>query len=463
MMLVSILMILLITVAVLLIQEYLMPVTSWARYGLQQYRLSGCNMRHFPLVQLVATQSYLISWETTCQMSDLEFGWTAVPLKQDEDGLGRKVVTMRTGGRREVESNAEHLLGASDMEYIKMGSRQHHYRLKLKNIQAEHLVEYYIKISSKDDAIYGSFPVLPDLTSPIPPPSPPAIHPIEIAIVGDNQNGASSFTKICKRIEKRNPHLLIHVGDMVQRPNRLKDWQTQFFDPLGWNSKLSAKCPVLVAYGNHEAWWNGSEHSKYIDIDRDFNEDKENKILLDAELTYHALSVGPVRFIVLDSNIETDVQASWLERELSKPSTQKSPYKVILCHVPPFIEFWNPKTWAAGESNWSSYVKSRLQPLFEKYRVDLVVSGHQHNFQRGMLKGINYVITGGSGGKLDKERVADHRVFKETRVQHHYLMMSVARNGLSIRVYSVNDRLLDSFYIPRSFARKMKPSEMLPQ
>lgn len=448
---------------------------SWARYKWLSKPWSSCQFRAYPFIQIVGTGSYTISWETNCELGDdVEFGWTAVPLQVeggDGGGVRRKEFISGSGEKREVMVHAENTLGRDSIEYVHVGTGHRLYRVKLKNLPAEHLLEYFVRLSVKHAPFQSSFPILPDLTSPIPPAVPPAIHPIEIAIVGDNQSGRDTFTKICRNIEKRNPHVLIHLGDMVQHAWKPEEWQQQFFDPIGWYTGLASRCPMIAVHGNHDVWSKGRYRGKYMcpaDLTKkerssgDSDDEEENPLIVPPRY-YHAISVGPLRVIIIDANVETDEQATWLEQELSQPSTQKSPYKIVLTHISPFIEFWNPMTWAAGEKSWPEYVRSRLQPLFEKYRVDLVLSGHQHNYQRGLNKGVNYITSGGAGGELDKRRVEDFHVYKQTLFKHHYMMMSVARSGLSIRVYSKGDRLLDSFYIPRSFARKMKPSEMLPQ
>ena len=50
-------------------------------------------------------------------------------------------------------------------------------------------------------------------------------------------------------------------------------------------------------------------------------------------------------------------------------------------------------------------MRTSLVPLFEKYKVDFVLNGHSHCYQRGELNGVKYVISGGAGAsRLDKKR-----------------------------------------------------------
>jgi hypothetical protein len=45
------------------------------------------------------------------------------------------------------------------------------------------------------------------------------------------------------------------------------------------------------------------------------------------------------------------------------------------------------------------------RPLFERFHVDLVLNGHNHNYQRSIVS-ITYVVTGGAGGELNYIEVA---------------------------------------------------------
>ncbi len=436
-------------------------VLSWLRYEIHERGLSGCTLRASPYIQVIGTQCYAISWVTTCEIPerDIEFVWGLVKIRAEDAGRndsGRKVIV---ADAESIAACIENTIGSDGIEHIKLDGKQHLYTVRLLGVPEDRIVNFHVKAFGSKYP--GSIVVLPALTGAIPPPSPPLISPIEIAIVGDNQFGRDVFTKICKMICAKQPHLFVHLGDMVQRAWKAEDWQKQFFDPIGWRTQLSYTCPMLLVHGNHDTWAKGSKRSKYLSFPADtYKTYSETNSYEPSNHYYHAVSFGPIRWIVIDSNEETDAQAQWLEAELSRQATQKAPFRIVLCHIPPFIEYWNPRSWAAGESSWPIYVRNRLQPLFEKYRVDLVLSGHQHNYQRGLHNGVNYITSGGAGGPLDSDRVEEHFVFKTTLLEHHYLMMSASRAGLAIRVHSINDKVLDSFYIPRSVARKLKPSEM---
>ena len=107
-----------------------------------------------------------------------------------------------------------------------------------------------------------------------------------------------------------------------------------------------------------------------------------------------------MHLIVLDSNRVDAEQTAWLEQDLAG-TTQ--PWKFAFLHHPPY---------SCGTEH-GSHLKSRKawSPLFERYGVDVVFCGHEHNYERSRRmddfqldgspgadgKGTHYVVTGGGG------------------------------------------------------------------
>lgn len=102
--------------------------------------------------------------------------------------------------------------------------------------------------------------------------------------------------------------------------------------------------------------------------------------------------------------------------------------RIVVVHIPPFLEFWDPVPWfERGESEWGKFVRERWVPVFETANVDLVISGHQHNYQRGEKNGVKYAIVGGAGGDLDFERVDDWGVYEKVVGRFHYVVMEFGK------------------------------------
>lgn len=275
----------------------------------------------------------------------------------------------------------------------------------------------------------------------LPPTNPESI---KLAVVGDNQYKSAIFSTILHYIKEESPAALLHLGDMVQEPWRDRDWRDYFLGPLR-SSSVAPSIPLIITQGNHDI------------IDGEVNPRFPSPITLPDKPTgsYYALSLGSARVIILDTNMEDDAQVEWLREELASESCRRASFRIIAVHVPPFIEYWNPRAWRKGERRWPEYVRERLLPVWERGSVDLVLSGHQHNYQRGERAGITYVISGGGGGKLDKDRVEDWQMYEMTRIAHHYAMLDITSESIKItmRLADTNE-IEDVHVIPKRGARR---------
>ena len=92
-----------------------------------------------------------------------------------------------------------------------------------------------------------------------------------------------------------------------------------------------------------------------------------------------------VRFFALDSNYIDPKQIEWLEKE---QAASGSDWKIPFFHHPMY---------ASGMHGSDEILKGQLEPLFLKYGVDVVFTGHEHFYERiKPQKGIQYFVEGSS-------------------------------------------------------------------
>src|SRR5439155_12674613 len=112
----------------------------------------------------------------------------------------------------------------------------------------------------------------------------------------------------------------------------------------------------------------------------------------------------------------------------------------VCFHRPPYANLWN-----GGGYIGEPFVRADWVPLFEQKFVDLVISGHAHNYNRGASNGVTYVVSGGGGGVLDVERVANWPLYTVEYSKYHYDLMEVSGDTLSWQTFDQNNQLLDMF------------------
>ena len=88
----------------------------------------------------------------------------------------------------------------------------------------------------------------------------------------------------------------------------------------------------------------------------------------------YSFDYGDAHFLCLDSNLYTDPNdptlRRWIEADLSSTDAV---WKFVVCHHPPFN--------VGGEHFQVQHMRV-LAPIFEAHGVDIVLSGHEHNYQR---------------------------------------------------------------------------------
>jgi predicted phosphodiesterase len=151
------------------------------------------------------------------------------------------------------------------------------------------------------------------------------------------------------------------------------------------------------------------------------------------------LTHGGVRFFAIDSNYLTKDQLDWLDKELGSSGSN---WKICFFHHP---------LYSSGGTHGSS-LESRavLEPIFVKNKVDVVLTGHDHIYERiKPQQGIYYFVVG-SGGSLRKgdfKRAA----FTETGFDQDYVFMLCEIDGdeLSFAAISRTGKVVDSGVIAR--------------
>jgi predicted MPP superfamily phosphohydrolase len=204
---------------------------------------------------------------------------------------------------------------------------------------------------------------------------------LKFAVLGDFGTGSREQYELAaqmKRVHDQFPYeLVILVGDNLYGSERPQDFKKKFEDP--YKPLLDAGVKFYASLGNHDA-----REQRYYKL---FN--------MDGKLYY---SFKPdkqsVRFFALESTYPDPEQIAWFEKELKDSS---SDWKIPYFHHPPY---------SSGDRHGSdTRLREVLEPLFLKYNVSVVFTGHDHFYERlKPQKGIAYFVVG-SGGQLRKGNI----------------------------------------------------------
>jgi 3',5'-cyclic AMP phosphodiesterase CpdA len=127
-----------------------------------------------------------------------------------------------------------------------------------------------------------------------------------------------------------------------------------------------------------------------------------------------------VLVVGLDSTqVDSAEQRAWLEATLAGATER---WKIVALHHPPY---------SAGYQGSSREARQAFAPLFERYGVQLVLSGHDHDYQRSHpLNGVTYVVSGAGAGT----RRTGGRLFTAVSFSwHHFVELAVHEDELVLR------------------------------
>jgi predicted MPP superfamily phosphohydrolase len=228
-------------------------------------------------------------------------------------------------------------------------------------------------------------------------------NPFNVAAVGDiscNKNGKQTISSI----ENNHPNLVLFLGDLAY-DNSLEC----FFDQTQVLENNETGNTVLVTIGNHDID-NGDgnketkkQHMMHYNIpsagyySKIFDYDG-SKILIVA-MNFTGLEEQQERNKVKNS-LENE-QYNFVKDQLEN---SKATYKIVVSHAPfvsaecnSLLKLFRITPCHNPLEKWDNDLFTKYHTLFKNTKVDLVLSGHNHNYQREEKDGITYIISGLGG------------------------------------------------------------------
>lgn len=196
--------------------------------------------------------------------------------------------------------------------------------------------------------------------------------PFRFAVFGDSGSGKSQQYEVAREVEEENVDFILHLGDVVYSHGEDKEYLPRMYLPY---KNLLARVPFFPTIGNH-------------DIHTANGQPWLANFALPGKERFYSFSYGNAFFISLDSYDIDSRSADWLDRRLGR--TDKL-WKFVFFHEPPFSNRIGRSGNADARSLWV--------PLFEKHKVDVVFSGHDHMYTRFEPKNDVVYIVEGVGGR----------------------------------------------------------------
>ena len=281
---------------------------------------------------------------------------------------------------------------------------------------------------------------------------------VRFTVYADSQSNPAFFEKLCDRMAAVRPDLGVEVGDLMGSGSVLSQWVDEHWWPM---RNLADHVPTYVAPGNHD--YGGFDNGPVPP----FEQYMDHPTGSSGNEYWYSFVYGPARFICLDPNqvdgplgqrIPPDgAQYQWLVKQLEEAARQQQ-WIFVFLHQPPYSECWG-----GGYYDGEPHLRQELVPLLEKHKVDMVFSGHTHDYERGLPhppydpqtgtgNEVTYIINGGAGGHLDNHKyrdwpqldLPDHQADPKSNepdggryYQHHFVLVEVSGKQLHCTVHAM--------------------------
>lgn len=245
-------------------------------------------------------------------------------------------------------------------------------------------------------------------------PPPGDDRPLTLVAMGD-ERGASSGVGIATEailgsVLAEAPDLVIGTGDLVPRGDRLVDWVTL----LRSHGALTAQLPYYVALGNHELV--GDPEARMW-----------KQLFPIAKAGHFAVRHGALLLVFLNGNRPGDAaETAFLDEQLGAAARDPGiAARFVVLHQAPLS--------GSLHCGLASYMAEWVAH-FERHKVDAVIAGHDHAYERLERNGVAYFVTGGAGAPLYDRGACeptDELALQRYESVHHYLLLRIVPEPLA--------------------------------
>jgi tartrate-resistant acid phosphatase type 5 len=259
---------------------------------------------------------------------------------------------------------------------------------------------------------------------------------VRFAVIGDFGKASTPEADVARLVKSWNPDHVLTVGD-----NNYPDGEASTIDEnIGqyyrtfiypYTGRYGAGATVnrfWATLGNHEYRTTGAR--PYLDYFKFPGNER-----------YYAVRQGPVHFFAVNSNSEepngndrSSTQAVWLKNALAMST---APWKVVFFHHAPY-------------SSGSHGNSSVMQWPFQTWGAHIVLSGHDHVYERLIVNGFPYIVNGLGG----KTRYSWGTVKSGSVVRYNSdfgaQLVDATDRSMTLKFYTRTGSLIDTYTMTKS-------------
>jgi 3',5'-cyclic AMP phosphodiesterase CpdA len=255
-------------------------------------------------------------------------------------------------------------------------------------------------------------------------PLPNKSGSLKFAAIGDNGTGDRPQYDVAQQMTKVHAtfpfDLVIMLGDNMYGAQTPADFVKKFEQPYA--PLLMAGVKFQASLGNHDR----PEQVSY----KPYNMNGQR---------YYTYTRNNVRFFALDSNLVDRKQLEWIEAALKDA---REDWKICYFHHPLYSN--------ANRHGSAIDLRVLLEPIFVKYGVNVVFSGHDHVYERVKpQKGIYYFVSGSAGQLREGNMSPSDQTAASFDKDQSFMVVEVAGTDMFFQAISRTGQTVDSGAIHR--------------
>ena len=250
-------------------------------------------------------------------------------------------------------------------------------------------------------------------------------RPVRFAALGDSGNGGADQQAVFAQMKTVPFDFMVHLGDIAYEQGTRTELDQFFFSVY---ADALEDFAVFPAIGNHE--YESEDGAPF----------REAFVLPetgapDGVERWYSYDYGDVHFVVLDTERVGAAQAAWLDADLA---ANRLPWTIAYFHRPAF---------SSGDHGSDRNIQRLFGPVLAKHHVPLVLSGHDHDYERTKaIDGVTYFVSGGGGRGTRPVGRSSFTAFSESVC--HFLYVTVTKDELTVHAIDGMGKEFDSWAFP---------------
>jgi hypothetical protein len=242
---------------------------------------------------------------------------------------------------------------------------------------------------------------------------------VRFAVIGDSGTGEKPQFQVAQQMVEFHSvfpfDFALMLGDNIYGSKSPHDFQKKFQEP--YQPLLDAGVKFYASLGNHDE----TNERMY----KPFNMNGKQ---------YYSFRKGNAEFLALDSNYMNPEQMKWIDQQLTDSDAT---WKICFFHHPLYSD---------GKTHGPAVdLRNQLEPILLSHGVNLVLSGHEHFYERlKPQKGITYIVLGNSGQLRPHDIRPSRDTAKAFDTDRSFLLVEIAGDQLYFQAIARTGETVDT-------------------